>query len=114
MRAPFVLVLLAALLIAACSAAPNDQAEAPIVATSPTTIGEVEAPPTDEPNSADPTTAPPIADADAQNEAEPDPTPSPNAVPAYPDVVVSTVAGGQIDFGSLEGQDIVLWFWAPW
>ena len=28
--------------------------------------------------------------------------------------VVATVGGGQIDFGSLEGQDIVLWFWAPW
>lgn len=25
-----------------------------------------------------------------------------------------TVAGGQIDLASLEGQDTVLWFWAPW
>jgi hypothetical protein len=25
-----------------------------------------------------------------------------------------TVSGTQIDFGSLEGQDTVLWFWAPW
>ncbi len=33
---------------------------------------------------------------------------------SFPNAVVSTVAGGQIDFGSLEGQDIVLWFWAPW
>jgi hypothetical protein len=29
-------------------------------------------------------------------------------------VVYDTVAGGQLDFGSLEGQDTVLWFWAPW
>ncbi|MGI9605098.1 MAG: hypothetical protein ACR2P0_03065 [Acidimicrobiales bacterium] len=27
---------------------------------------------------------------------------------------VSTVAGGQLDLGSLDGQDTVLWFWAPW
>ena len=28
--------------------------------------------------------------------------------------IVDTAAGGQIDFGSLEGTDTVLWFWAPW
>jgi len=28
--------------------------------------------------------------------------------------VATTVRGAQIDFGSLEGQDVVLWFWAPW
>lgn len=26
----------------------------------------------------------------------------------------TTVAGGQLDLGSLDGQDTVLWFWAPW
>ncbi len=25
-----------------------------------------------------------------------------------------TMDGGQLEFGSLEGQDVVLWFWAPW
>ena len=25
-----------------------------------------------------------------------------------------TLAGGQIQLTSLEGQDTVLWFWAPW
>lgn len=29
-------------------------------------------------------------------------------------VVFDTVTGGQIDLGALEGQDTVLWFWAPW
>lgn len=24
------------------------------------------------------------------------------------------VGGGQIDLNSIEGQDTVLWFWAPW
>ncbi len=26
----------------------------------------------------------------------------------------ATVSGQTIDLGSLEGQDTVLWFWAPW
>ena len=26
----------------------------------------------------------------------------------------NTIDGDVIDFGSLEGQDVVLWFWAPW
>lgn len=25
-----------------------------------------------------------------------------------------TITGGQIELSSLEGQDVVLWFWAPW
>lgn len=25
-----------------------------------------------------------------------------------------TASGGQIDFGSLDGSDTILWFWAPW
>ncbi len=28
--------------------------------------------------------------------------------------VADTADGGQIDFGSLEGSDTMLWFWAPW
>lgn len=28
--------------------------------------------------------------------------------------VVSTVSGGQLDLASIEGQDTILWFWAPW
>ena len=31
-----------------------------------------------------------------------------------PDAVLPTVSGGQIEFGTLEGNDLVLWFWAPW
>lgn len=29
-------------------------------------------------------------------------------------VVLPTVDGAQLDFGDLEGQDAILWFWAPW
>ncbi len=28
--------------------------------------------------------------------------------------VWNLVGGGQIEPGSIEGQDTVLWFWAPW
>ncbi len=30
------------------------------------------------------------------------------------DFTVATADGGQLDFGTLEGRDVVLWFWAPW
>ena len=29
-------------------------------------------------------------------------------------VMVSTADGGELDFNSLRGQDVMLWFWAPW
>ena len=29
-------------------------------------------------------------------------------------VMVPTASGGQLDFNSLRGQDVLLWFWAPW
>jgi len=50
------------------------------------------------------------ADASASLETEAE------AAPAGPasTIVASTVSGGQIDFGSLAGQDVVLWYWAPW
>ena len=30
------------------------------------------------------------------------------------DFVAATVDGGMIDAGEYAGQDLVLWFWAPW
>jgi hypothetical protein len=30
------------------------------------------------------------------------------------DFTAATVDGGQLDASSLEGRDVVLWFWAPW
>ena len=29
-------------------------------------------------------------------------------------VLVPTASGGELDFNSLRGQDVLLWFWAPW
>jgi len=42
--------------------------------------------------------------------------PASESAPARPVIegVFDTVSGTQIDLGSLEGQDTVLWFWAPW
>jgi hypothetical protein len=31
-----------------------------------------------------------------------------------PSLVVDKIGGGQIDIADLLGQDVVLWFWAPW
>lgn len=28
--------------------------------------------------------------------------------------VVETLSGAKFDLGSIEGQDTLLWFWAPW
>jgi hypothetical protein len=30
------------------------------------------------------------------------------------DFIGDTYGGGTIDAGDYEGQDLVLWFWAPW
>ena len=30
------------------------------------------------------------------------------------DFVEDTIGGGFIDANDLEGQDVILWFWAPW
>lgn len=53
------------------------------------------------------------ADAAPTTVASNDATTSDASAEAVP-VVFDTVAGGQIDLGALEGQDTVLWFWAPW
>lgn len=31
-----------------------------------------------------------------------------------PQLVGDTVRGSQLDTNDLEGQDVVVWFWAPW
>jgi hypothetical protein len=39
------------------------------------------------------------------------------AVDPAPDVevvMVPTADGSELDFNSLRGQDVMLWFWAPW
>ena len=33
---------------------------------------------------------------------------------ALPDVGGTLVSGGQFELNDLAGQDVVLWFWAPW
>ena len=36
------------------------------------------------------------------------------AVPWPHDWTEERIGGGQFDAGDYEGQDLVLWFWAPW
>ena len=67
----------------------------------------------------EPTTAPvptaPAATATAvPAETVPDPSAEEATPPSFPAITLATSTGGQIDFGSLQGQDTVLWFWAPW
>lgn len=58
----------------------------------------------------------PAAAPEAEAPAPEAPEAAPEAEAAEPAIslVASTTTGGQIDFGSLAGQDVVLWFWAPW
>ncbi len=51
--------------------------------------------------------AAPLSGDEAQSSPEPTEVSGENAI-------LATVGGGQIDFGSLAGQDTLLWFWAPW
>ena len=43
---------------------------------------------------------------------------APQTAQTTPDELLSgeynTLSGDTIDLGSLEGQDLVFWFWAPW
>lgn len=41
-------------------------------------------------------------------------TSAPSGEPSLLSGTAQTVAGGQVDLGSLEGQDTILWFWASW
>ena len=36
------------------------------------------------------------------------------AVAGLPQLVGDTVRGAQLDTNDLAGQDVVVWFWAPW
>ena len=67
-------------------------------------------------NEAVPEPAPTSTPQTAVAESAPTSTPQPvvDGPAPFPSTVVATSAGGQIDFGSLAGQDTVLWFWAPW
>jgi hypothetical protein len=50
--------------------------------------------------------APPARSADSSEPGE--------GTPALDPVFVPTASGEQLDFNSLRGKDVLLWFWAPW
>ena len=54
-------------------------------------------------------------DASSSNAAASDvPVESQAGGPGLPLLVGDTVAGAQFDTNDLAGQDVVVWFWAPW
>ena len=55
--------------------------------------------------------------ADDATASETAPTPAPDGPVLDPSVLsgeVTTISGETFDLGSLAGQDLVVWFWAPW
>ena len=52
------------------------------------------------------------AESNSSSDAVPNEEPEEAGAPL--DFTMSTTEGGQLDFGTLEGRDVVLWFWAPW
>lgn len=56
----------------------------------------------------------PTAAVEASAEAEPEPAADESAAAPAEGRLVNTVGGGQLDLGSIDGQDTILWFWAPW
>ncbi|MEO0494908.1 MAG: hypothetical protein AAF081_15990 [Actinomycetota bacterium] len=53
------------------------------------------------------------SDTDDAVTVEPGSTDAANAMWPH-DFVEDTVGGGLIDANDLQGQDVILWFWAPW
>lgn len=78
-------LLAAALLLAACGTGGEQQTTQPTASTGPTTTATA---------SAGPTTG--------------------AAVPDILDFTAETVRGEQVAGADYAGQDVVLWFWAPW
>ena len=119
----------AALIFAACGGAESESASNADAAIS-STADAVEAV-DDVVVAEDATTEAPSADSDAAAVAEPDTSTAAPATtttteaaaepleqvidPSSPlNGTFATVGGESIDLGSLQGQDVVLWFWAPW
>ena len=63
----------------------------------------------------DPATTATEAPATTTVRTSPTTTPGDSVAVAWPhDWTERTVGGGQFDAGDYAGQDLVLWFWAPW
>ena len=80
-----------ALLMSACAGTSTDD-----VATAPAEVAEE------------------VAAPEAAAPAAEEPAPASAGGPGLPTLVADTVTGPQIDTNDLAGQDVVVWFWAPW
>lgn len=92
-RSAAVLVVVIALIVAGCSSADD---EATAAGTDVTTVETSAA------------TTPP-----AEIEAEPEPS-GDVLPPATFEGQATTVSGETFELSTLAGQDLILWFWAPW
>ena len=132
-RVPVGVLAAASLMIAACSTAPTESvdgsstptAESATTATAGAEADEQAQPSADESATTESaasgdsasedagsedvteTTAPPVTEAPVETTAD-------DGVPSVFSGEFQTLSGETFDLGSLEGQDVVLWFWAPW
>ncbi len=70
-----------------------------------------------DPQTAEPGTDAPLTTQGTDDSAAPtddSAAPTEEAPQARSTEVLATISGDQIDFGALQGKDVVLWFWAPW
>ncbi len=54
------------------------------------------------------------ASACSSSDASSDDGAAPTTTAALADGLVTTADGGSVDLDALAGQDVMLWFWAPW
>ena len=55
-----------------------------------------------------------VASACSSSDASPDEGAAPSTTDALAAGFVPTADGGSIELDALAGQDVMLWFWAPW
>lgn len=99
-RPALALIVVIVLIIAGCSSA-EDEATATAAGAAATTVDSVEG--------ADDATTPPT-----ESEPEPEPTPADVLPPETFEGQATTVSGETFELSGLAGQDLILWFWAPW
>ena len=100
-RRPVLLLAVVALTAAACGGGSGDASATDTTAAGSDTAAPITAAPATTATAPAPTTGG-------------DPAPPPADLPTQLDFTAATVAGGQVTGADFAGQDLVVWFWAPW